>query len=369
MERICVRYGASFFDDAPIALVEQGAFKATALKYSTGVCGVKLENGCCSMVLLPYHGHQLWFAEFNGKNLTQKSIFDVPQMTKKFGDNYGGLLLHCGLSAMGNPGPEDSHPMHGELPFATYTDNYVALDEDENGRYLAAGGTFHYRNSQEFDYLYKPEVRIYEGSTVARMFITVDNLRCHDMKYMYMCHMNWRAVDGSRVLATVPCDAEHMIVDPTDLGDDSPRAKAVMDFSKQLIANPALAQKLDEKTQCYDPEICTDMRVIGDEHNWAHALQVMPDGDACYVGFRRDELPNALRWVCRTGDEDGIGIALPNTGNHKGYTWNKKHGFLRTIPAHGSISMRFNFGYLAPAEAKKMEQHIADVLKAYESKQ
>ena len=119
---------------------------------------------------------------------------------------------------------------------------------------------------------------------------------------------------------------------------------------------------LDSKTQCCDPEVCVNLRYKADSDGWAHAMQVMPDGDACYVGFRTAELPYALRWLCRTGDEDGIGVALPTTGTNHSTAYQKAHGLYNTIPPHAHHHLRFNFGYLAPGEAQNMTKHIGDIL-------
>lgn len=118
MEFTRVNFRPSFFGDRPLVLLEDGELKATAFRYESGVCGLKIENEHCSMVVLPYMGQQIWFAEFEGRNLTQKSIFDQPLATTKFGDNYGGLLLHCGLTNINCPGDGEDYPIHGELPFA-----------------------------------------------------------------------------------------------------------------------------------------------------------------------------------------------------------------------------------------------------------
>ena len=362
VKEVKINYNESFFCDREIVLAHSGEFSATAFKFSTGVCGLRIKNSKCSMVLLPYHGHQIWFAEFNGKNLTQKTIFNEPLTTKNFGDNYGALLLHCGLSAMGNPGPEDSHPLHGELPAALFTDNYIKFGTDENGDYMAAGGKFNYKNAQEYNYNYMPELRLYKDSTVARMFVDIENLRGNPMQYMCMYHINWLAVEGSRIVGSVPNDNEHIFVDPVDEGDGTERAMKLYNFGKKFIKNPELGNVLNSNTQVFDPEYCVDMRYVGDKNNWAHAMQIMPDDDACYVGWRRDEMPNGLRWYCRTSDEDGLGFALPTTGNHMGYTYNKKHGMFNVIPAHGKASLRFDFGYLNNEEAVIKENYIKEIL-------
>jgi|GEM_PF-228929 len=367
MSRTKITLSPSFFSERPKTLLEDGQFKALVLKYSTGVCGLQISNKDVQLVVLPYMGQQIWFAKFCGRDLTEKSIFDEPQATVKWGDNYGALLIHCGLTNMGNPEPGANYPLHGELPFAEYQEAYVSIGYDENGKFLAAGGTYQYRNSQEYNYRYKPELRLYENATVAEMHINIENCRTRNpLEYLYMCHINWMAVDGSRIVYSAPLDSDHIEVYETEMAGDSPRAEAMRDYCRKLMKNPELGDTLDEKTQCYDPEICTNIKYLSDAAGWAHAMQVMPEGDACYVGFRTAELPYALRWMCRTGDEDGCGIALPSTGNCLGSAYQRAHGLYNSIPPLSSGSLRFDFGYKNKVQTQEMEKHIGEILSAYE---
>ena len=104
------------------------------------------------------------------------------------------------------------------------------------------------------------------------------------------------------------------------------------------------------------------MTYKADETGWAHAMQVMPEGDACYVGFRAKELPYALRWFCRTGDEDGVGIALPTTGTNRSTAYQRAHHLYNTLAPNAHESLRFNFGYLKKDQAAEMEKHIDRIL-------
>lgn len=355
----------AFFSDRPRELLRDGNLSVVAVRYKSGVCGLRVANGPCSLVVLPYMGQQVWFAEFHGKNLTMKSIFDEPLATTKYGDNYGALLLHCGLVNMGWE-EGGGYPLHGELPFAVYDEAYVGVGNDARGRYLAVGGEFVHRNSQEYNYAYRPELRLYEGESVHEMHIEIQNRRSvNPLEYMFMCHINWLAVEGSRIVYSAPNDPDHVTVHRTELGGDSPRAKAIREYCDRLEKNPAIGDVLDSKTQTYDPEICVNYKYRSDERGWAHALQVMPGGDSCYVGFRTAELPYALRWVCRTGDEDGLGIALPSTGDHQGTTHQKANGLFNTIPPGGAGTLRFDFGYLPPDRTAEMEKRIAEILKRH----
>lgn len=363
MELTRVNFTPSFFTDRPLELVRDGELSATAFRYETGVCGLKIKNQHCSMVILPFMGQQIWFAKFNGKNLTQKSIFDQPQATTKFGDNYGGLLLHCGLTNINCAEDGEDYPLHGELPFANYQEAYTGIGRDEKGKYLVVGGTFVYRNSQEYHYAYSPQLRLYDGASVAEMHIDIHNRRGRELDYMFMCHMNWRAVDGSNLIYSAIKDKEHIKVDKAQLDGDSPRAVRLQKYTKLLLKDPTIADTLDSTTQCYDPEICINIQYESDENGWAHAMQVMPDGDACYVGFCTDKLPYALRWFCRTEDEDGIGIALPTTGTNRSSAYQKAHHLYNTLAPGAHESLRFNFGYLKKNEVEIMENHIEETLK------
>jgi hypothetical protein len=353
----------SFFGERPSELIRNGELTATTLRYTSGVCGIKVENGGCSMVVLPYMGMQVWFAEFAGRNLTMKSIFEEPLATTKYGDNYGAFLLHCGLTNLGCPAEGEDYPLHGELPFACYQEVYTGVGADKKGEYLAVGGTYIYKNSQEYNYAYTPELRLYRNRTTAEMHIVIENRRtANPLSYMFMCHINWLAVEGSRLVYSVPRDKKHITVYPTILESSDERAMAIKAYGEKLAADPFAGDILDSKTQSYDPEMCINYTYKADEQGWAHAMQVLPEGDACYVGFRAAELPYALRWICRTGDEDGIGIALPSTGNHLGTRHQKEHGLFNTIAPKGEGSLRFNFGYLSREEAEKIEQKIHTIL-------
>ena len=362
MEFTRVNFKPSFFGDRPLELLCDRELRATAFRYETGVCGLRIQNQHCSMVVLPYMGQQIWSAKFHGRDLTQRSIFDQPQATTKFGDNYGGLLLHCGLTNINAPGEGEDYPLHGELPFADYQETYTGIGRDEKGKFLAAGGTFVYRNSQEYHYAYSPELRLYENAAVVEMHIDIHNRRGRELDYMFMCHMNWLAVDGSRLVYSAKKDKDHIQADTTELGDDSPRAVRVREYGKKLLEDPTLADVLDSTVQCYDPEMCVNIRYESDENGWAHAMQVMPGGDACYVGFRTNELPYALRWFCRTEDEDGIGIALPTTGTNRSTAYQKEHGYYNTLAPGAHESLRFDFGYLDSEHAKTMESRIQKIL-------
>ena len=103
-----------FFLENENLIVESGQLCATCFRFDSGVCGLRLTSDVGELVLLPYQGQQVWSATFNGRCLTMQSMFDQPYPTRVFLDTFGGFLQHCGITGVGGPGPDDTHPLHGE---------------------------------------------------------------------------------------------------------------------------------------------------------------------------------------------------------------------------------------------------------------
>ncbi len=358
-----VGFTQSFFSDRPIELVSDGELKATAFRYETGVAGLRVQNSRSSMVVLPYMGMQVWSVSFDGRDVTQKSMFDMPLATTKFGDNYGAFLYHCGLNNVNGPEEgEDPYLMHDVLPFAVYENTYTGVGVDEEGRYLAVGGTYVFRNSQELHWAYAPELRLYEGKTMVEMRATVHNRRTHPLEYLWLCHMNWLGMDGGRFYYSAPQDPDHVLVAPTELGNDSPRAVAIREWGRKLASDPTLADVLDSSSQVYDPEMCINYRYETDEDGWAHSLMELPGGGSYYVAWDATKAPYALRWLCRTGDEDGVGIAVPSTGTNRGSAYQREHGHFNTLGPGESDVLRWRFGLLDERETNDAKACIDAIL-------
>lgn len=358
-----VGFNKGFFSERPFELVSDGELKATAFLFETGVAGLRVENSRASMVVLPYTGMQVWHVSFDGRDVTQKSMFDMPLATTKFGDNYGGFLYHCGLNNVN--GPEDGeadYPVHDVLPFGVFEDTYTGVGQDEKGRYLAVGGTYVFRNSQELHWAYSPELRLYEGKSMVEISASIENRRHRPLEYLWLCHMNWRGVEGAHFIYSCRKDPMHVEVAAAPLSDDSPRAVAIREYDDRLAEDPTIADVLDSTTQVYDPEICINYRYEADANGWAHSLMVLPEGGSCYVSWETAKAPFALRWFCRTGDEDGVGVALPSTGTNRSTTYQRSHGHFNTLEPGGTDVLRWRFGMLDVAQTAEVERHIAETL-------
>jgi len=342
-------------------LLKTDEFTCSVFRYSTGVCAVHLSNSAGSIILLPFQGQQIWRAEFLGQACTMKSIFEEPENTTRFGLNYGGFLIHCGLSANGNPSKEDNYSLHGELPNALFQEAYLSLGKDDTGNYIALGGKYTYRNSLEYHYEFEPLVKLYSKSSNFQVDIEARNLRSKPMKYMYMAHINWLPIDGSRLVYSALKDKDHIEVYDDTFGMQVESGR-FGEYVRRLIINPTISDLLDSKTQYYDPELCMFIKYEHDERKMAHAMQILPNGKAFYVGFKTDTLPNAVRWFARTGDEDAIAFAIPSITNHLGFAYNLKRNNIRDIPGHGKVSMHMEIGLLNSIETQEMEKHIQSII-------
>lgn len=355
----------AMFEQTPRQLACGDYFTITTFQYETGVEALEISSSSVSYILLPYQGLQIWRLFIDGENMTMKSMFDMPEdTTNVFDESYGGFLIHCGLTAMGNPSEEDPHPMHGELPHAKYNNVFVEIGEDENGQYISLSGDYCFKCSIDTGYVFKPELRLYEGQKVLKMNCHIKNLRSTDFHYMYMAHINWLPVNGSRIIYSTPKDKTHIEVFRGDFSGmlDEHAAKRLDDYTSKLQNDPNIGDVIDFDTQCYNPELCSSMHYQSDEALWAHAMQLRPDKTACYVGFDTQILQNGLRWFSWTGEEQTCGFALPNTGNHMGRAYAIQHGLRKNLHGNEEVTLRYRFGKLDAEDAAAMERKINKIL-------
>ncbi len=344
------------FSEANKLVFEGNNLSATTFKYSTGVEAVTLKNKHGYVTLLPFMGQMIWDMEFLGKNLVMKSIFDEPEIAhQNFCETYGCFLMHCGLTAMGNPSPEDTHTPHGELPIATYKTAYIVSGEDEKGRYVSLGGVYTHKRCSELNYEFIPECRLYEDATTIDINIDIKNNKDLDLEYFYLCHINYLPVDGSKLYYT----AKHEdIVIHREVPEGYPGGDKTNEYIDRLEKDISIMDTVDKTTQSYAPEIVFTCKYYADENGNAHSMQLMPDGYSTYICHRPEELPVGVRWICRTEDEDAIGVVLPATAEHKGYIYCKEKGYGKILKSGEKTSIHLKTGILSPSESKEIINKI-----------
>ncbi len=354
----------SMFEEKEKLIADNGALKAFAFAYPTGIAAIRVENEKGYFIILPYQGQQIWRAKFLGKSLTMKSMFNEPVPTKDFLESYGPFYMHCGIRAMGVVGPEDTHAPHGELPVAEYKTIWLLSGEDEKGAYLAVSGEYLAKKAFNYNYRFVPECRLYAGETVMHISVHLENPHKNPLTYMYLGHANFRPVDGSELVYSAKYDSEHIkvhkIIDPSAPKEIAEPLAAYMDA---LEKEPALHHKIGAPNQYYDPEICFTIYYEADENGMAHTMQRMPDGNAFYISHPVEALPYGIRWMARTGEEDSLGMVLPATAEHLGFTHAQKNGQLKTLAPGAELNFSITLGLLEAAETEAIAKKIDNIVK------
>lgn len=352
----------SFFGEKEKRIAENGDLKVSTFVYDSGVAAVRVANRRGYIIVLPFKGQQVWRAVFDQHELIMRNLFDEPEATNEFLKTYGGFMIHCGLTAMGNPSPEDTHVIHGELPCAPYRNAALLCGEDAGGRYVTVTGEYEFKIGFENAYRFRPECKLYEDGTVIHMTSNIENLRNFPMEYLYLCHINFRPVDGSRLVYSAKKENvyTHVLVPDNMNPEDKAKLEA---YFEMLRKDVTCHENVGAEGQFYQPEIVFTVRYEQDEDGRGYCLQRLPDGYAHYVSHRPSQLPYGLRWISRMGEEDAMGMLLPATAEHNGYLDCKAKGYIRHLPPRGAVRFDFEAGLLCPESAQKVADKIESMLK------
>lgn len=351
---------ADYFSPAERPFLQRGELSASLFRYPSGVAAIRLGNSRGELVMLPFQGQQIWSAEFDGRNITMQSMFDQPRPTQNYLETYGGFLLHCGATAMGVPMGEDTHPVHGELPNAPFQQAWLVCGEDERGEYIALGGEYRHTVAFNHNYNAHPLVKLYAGEARCVINLTVTNLKRTPMEFMYLAHVNFRPVDNGELVYSAHATPEHVRIRKS-IPDHVRPGPGYREFMDELEHHPERHHVL-RPDLAFDPEIVFTIDYLADSAGWGHTMQLYPDGSADFISHRPEQLDKGVRWICRTPDQDALGMVLPATAEPEGYHAEKAKGHIKIIPAGGSYSVEMEAGVLSPAEAKVMAKHIETVV-------
>lgn len=336
-------------------VVEFNHLSVCSFRYTTGVAALEISNRRGKITMLPFQGQQVWDAEFNGRRLTMHSPVKEPNPNRDFLMNLGGFLFHCGMSAMGSPGPEDSHPIHGELVNAPYCSAFIDAGEDDKGKFIGIGGEYEHAAAFGHHYLAQPYIRLYENESVIHGSMQVKNLKKTSMEYMYLAHINFLPVDNGRFVYTAKYDPEHVKVRAKFPSFMTPTEK-LRNFVGELAEHPELHHEIKPEFT-FDPEIVFMIDYQADEKGWAHAMHVHPDGTADYVAHKPSQLDKGIRWICRTPDQEALGMEAGTAGT-EGYTAEKKKGNVKELGPGEVFFCEFTAGLLERKEAELIEASI-----------
>ena len=301
MQKITIQ--ENYFTELEKEIVNFGELSATLFTYKTGVKAIKIKNAKGSATILPYMGQMIWRADFNGVELSMKTMYKDPvPVTGNYTGTYGCFLMHCGLTAMGNPTERDNHEPHGELPIAKYDNVYIITGTDEKGDYIEVTGTYNRKFCYETNYDFTPTLKLYKGGTSLFITASFTNYKDIPLEYYYLCHINHKPVDGAKLLYTA--DRSTIKVNrcfPENYWDKA-GGDATNKYLDKLMENPSLMDEVGLEGQAYSPEIVFSMKYTADENGKAYTMQLNPNGTATYVIHNPSELPVGTRWISRTED-------------------------------------------------------------------
>ena len=362
MNTVKISLAPAAFGPVEKTITEYGEFTVSAFTYPTGVAALRIKNAAGHFILLPFKGQQVWRAFFLGRELTMKTTFNEPLPTKDYLGTYGGFLIHCGATAMGNPGAGDKHPLHGELPNIDYDNAYIICGNDEKGDYVIAGGEVEVRTGFSLHYTFRPEIKLYAGASVLDVSCSLRNMRRSPMDYMYLCHINFLPKDGANLAYSARLNDNNFKIF-IDVPEHLPLEKQnkLRAYMEAVAKDPALHHAVGGPGQIYEPEIVFDIIYTADDTGYAHCMQDFGDG-ADYAAFKPDELPHGIRWIARTGDEDAMGMVLPATADHKGRAEAERRGMLKTLALGARVEFKYRAGCLDKAGAARMRAHIESIL-------
>ncbi len=336
---------------------QAGGIVVTGFRYPSGVAALRILNGAGEVIVLPFQGQQVWDATFLGRRLTMGSLFDEPQDTADYLGNYGGLLLHCGAAAMGNPGPDDSHPLHGELPSARYDNALIRLESLDGAMAVTLTGTT--RQTRAFGHSYDAtaSLRIRQGSTRISVRMGIQNRQQRPMNLLYLAHVNFRPADGGRFIDTAQ-DGDVLI---RNAGKPAPNASpAERDAAAWTAPQASLSRNVPASGSMAGESVAVLLPASGPDGQ-THAAQLHPDGTADFVTWRTRELPLAVRWIIRNGDEDAAGFMMPSTAYPDGLAAAGRRGQLVCLPPGETMDFAYEFGAIDAAAATALAREIAAI--------
>jgi hypothetical protein len=362
MEPVKFNLQPQFFNEKNFNAIETGSLTAGLFRYSTGVCGVKLTNDKGWLELLPFQGQQIWKAHFRDRDLQMRQPAEEPVETIDFLENFGCFMLHCGVLRVGAPTATEPHLLHGELPNAPFRDAFLIYGEDQKGRYLSLSGKYYYNKFFGNYYLAEPEVKLYENSSVFQISMKVKNLSKLPMELMYLCHINFVPVDGSRLEYSAKYDAGN-IKPRTSIPSHLKPEPEYIDFINNLKTRPEIHHQIDKNLRA-DPEVVFYIEYLADKDGKCYTLQVHPDGKSDYVGHMKDQLPKVVRWISRTPDHDSIAIAEAGTCEVDGYVQEKEKGNIKILNPGEEYHCEIDAGALDENETVEMLRKISEIQKS-----
>lgn len=330
----------SMFSEKEHEFLESSSYAASLFRYRSGVEAVRIRSGRGEFVWLPYLGQQIWDWSVDGKSQKFEGFVAEPSYGKNFLQNYGGFLIHCGMTAMGNPGAVDSHPHHGELPVSRFDEAWIEVANDDGREMLSLGGRIHWHVPFIAEYYCVPSLRIPPDGLSLRAELRLENPTAKVMDYMYLAHINFSFASAKQLLSTTPFDPAHVGVRN--------------ELFPGLSADPGLLKRIDQAAN-YEPELVAIMDDRNAARDSAGSIMAYADGTCRWVSQETSGLDHHVLWITHTADRGACGFQLPSTAGPTGFENEKALGNIKHLPPGGGITLRYACGFCDRLEDAHIE--------------
>lgn len=296
------------FRETPVVLLETGEIVVTASRYAAGIAALRIQNAVGHLVVLPFRGQQIWDAHFHGRRLTMELGPEQPVDTRHYLAGNGAYFIHCGGSAMGNPGPDDEHPLHGELPSAPIDRAWLTVTDAG----LTVHGTLTHREGfgpcfqADLTLLVRPDSGILESTAV------LTNRSGDERPLMYLAHVNFRTAIGGRIVEEL----------------DGPASDIDAALAEGVRVEPEFVETVP-------------VRAID---GWVRSEQHHTGGGRDLVEYRAGDLTHTIRWLRRSADDQAFGFNLPATAEPYGFLAEDRKGHVRRYPPGGTLTAVIRHG-------------------------
>ncbi|MDH3001240.1 DUF4432 domain-containing protein [Chelonobacter oris] len=309
-------------------LLQNRQITVAGFQYNSGIEAVTISNGKGFVTVLPFYGQIIWDACFNGHSLKMKNMFKEPKCGHEIIDTYGCFCFHSGLIRNGCPAPEDTHPLHGEMPCARLDKAWLELEPDQ----IAICGEYEYVKGFGDHYLAQPKVIIHADSSLFEIQMQVTNLASVDMPLQYMCHMNYCYEHGAIFSQNIPDSAIQLRESIPAHVQPTPQWSAFNDKIKQGEYTLTCLDNDD----MYNPEIVFFMDNLQQYQKYPEYRMQSPHGHTYLTRFLSAQFNYATRWILYNADQQVGAFVLPATCRPEGYLAAQRNGTLIMLPPHES---------------------------------
>ncbi len=334
---------SSQFSSDETILLETKDYTIHTFRYSTGVEAVKIKIEQGEFIWLPFFGQSLWSWKLEGVEQKFEGFVQEPDYeAKNFLHNYGAFMIHCGITAMGNPSKEDTHLHHGELPLARYKEAWIEIS---NGPYpISLCGKLQYRIPFIAAYEFSPSLRILRDGTSIFVDSTVANLQKTAMPYMYLNHLNFTM-----------SQATHLEYGLNELSKGT--VEVLDEVIPGVVNDPSLFLMPNNFS-----EISPELVVIKkNDHQFGSVCvnkMYRSDGNVVWVALHTKELDHTVIWLSKTPDRSACGFSLPSTAGPRGFAEESRQNNIKTLESGKSVRFQYVFGLEKQTEDIKLKQAI-----------